>query len=113
LLEIEPAWARAAGRVLVGESPWTSRDSRSGGDAPFTARASSRLPAGVVSIWQRLQVHPNASPDEIKRAYRQRALETHPDRGGDAEAFREVQRAYEEALRRRARKSSPRRGSAR
>ncbi|MDJ0719865.1 MAG: J domain-containing protein [Prochloraceae cyanobacterium] len=33
--------------------------------------------------------------DELKSAYRQRALETHPDIGGTAEAFREVNTAYE------------------
>ena len=31
---------------------------------------------------------------ELKSAYRKRALETHPDSGGTAEAFREVHRAY-------------------
>ncbi len=32
---------------------------------------------------------------ELKRAYRQRAKETHPDLGGTAEAFRQVNTAYE------------------
>lgn len=39
------------------------------------------------------------SKDEIRLAYRRRALETHPDRGGSAAAFREVQSAFEEASR--------------
>jgi len=34
-----------------------------------------------------------ASPDEIKRAWRIRASETHPDHNGSARAFREVQSA--------------------
>ena len=38
---------------------------------------------------------PGASPDELKQAYRKRVLETHPDQGGDAERFQEVQRAYD------------------
>ena len=32
---------------------------------------------------------------ELKRAYRKRALETHPDSGGTAEAFRSVHTAYQ------------------
>lgn len=33
--------------------------------------------------------------DDVKVAYRQRARETHPDAGGNAEAFRRVREAYE------------------
>ena len=36
--------------------------------------------------------------EELKRAYRIRALETHPDSGGTAEAFREVHIAYQVLL---------------
>ena len=35
---------------------------------------------------------------ELKRAYRKRALETHPDSGGKAEVFREVHAAYQVLL---------------
>jgi molecular chaperone DnaJ len=42
-----------------------------------------------------LGLAPGAALVELKRAYRKRALETHPDQGGDAEAFQAVQRAYE------------------
>jgi curved DNA-binding protein CbpA len=39
-----------------------------------------------------------ATPEEIKRAFREAALRTHPDRGGDDAAFIDVRRAYEVAL---------------
>jgi curved DNA-binding protein CbpA len=39
-----------------------------------------------------------AAPEEIKRAFREAALRTHPDRGGDDAAFIDVRRAYEVAL---------------
>jgi len=42
-----------------------------------------------------LEVDPNADEDELKRAYRQRVKETHPDLGGSEEAFKRVERAYE------------------
>lgn len=37
----------------------------------------------------------NATPEEIKAAYRRRARETHPDHGGTSGDFGEVQEAYE------------------
>ena len=36
-----------------------------------------------------------ATPQQIKAAHRTKAREAHPDRGGSAEHFAEVQRAYE------------------
>lgn len=49
-----------------------------------------------------LGVRPGASGVEIKRAYRHRAAETHPDTGGDPEGFRVVTTAYEALTGRRA-----------
>ncbi|MFF5303647.1 J domain-containing protein [Streptomyces sp. NPDC013161] len=42
-----------------------------------------------------LGVPADAARGEIVRAFRRRALAHHPDRGGDAEAFRDLRRAYE------------------
>lgn len=41
-----------------------------------------------------LGVAENASPDEIKRAYRKLAGQHHPDKGGDTAAFQRIQEAY-------------------
>ena len=42
-----------------------------------------------------LQVAPNATPEEIRAAYRCRALKLHPDHSGaDSEPFIELQNAY-------------------
>jgi hypothetical protein len=38
---------------------------------------------------------PAPSQEEVKAAYRERAVETHPDQGGDAERFIEVREAWE------------------
>ncbi len=45
--------------------------------------------------YQILGIAKNASQDEIKRAYRKLAHEFHPDKGGDAEKFKEVNEAYQ------------------
>ena len=41
-----------------------------------------------------LGVPPNATLTEVKRAYRERVKEVHPDHGGDREAFQQVREAY-------------------
>jgi molecular chaperone DnaJ len=48
--------------------------------------------------WNILQVDRSASWQEIKAAWRKRAKETHPDQGGNADDYRAVQDAYEEAM---------------
>ena len=37
----------------------------------------------------------SASQEDIKIAFRQKAMETHPDKGGDEEEFKKVRAAYE------------------
>ena len=45
--------------------------------------------------YQTLGVDRNATPDEIKRAYRKLASLHHPDKGGDKSKFQEIQSAYD------------------
>lgn len=99
LSEIDPVWARAWKRTLRGEPPFTPIEEARLDGKPLPPRA---VAPEIASIWGTLGLAPDATVAAIKRAYRARALATHPDTGGDAEAFRAVQRAYEEALTRRA-----------
>ncbi|HKO47215.1 MAG TPA: J domain-containing protein [Polyangiaceae bacterium] len=97
LTEIEGSWARAWSNILIGKEPWSSTRTESEHDRAPQARTTPN----ATSIWQTLGLESGATVLEIKRAYRARAMQTHPDRGGSAEEFRAVQSAYESALKRR------------
>jgi len=47
------------------------------------------------SAYEVLQVAPDAPEDDLRRAYRLRLRQTHPDTGGDAAVFVQVQRAWQ------------------
>jgi hypothetical protein len=49
--------------------------------------------------WEVLGLRPDADPEAIEAVYRSKARRAHPDTGGDAAAFRELQAAYEEVKR--------------
>lgn len=103
LTEIDPRWARGWNRILRGVLPFTEAEARAlDGDihAPQTLRTAN-APAAQRSVWDVLGITPDASPDEIKLAFRRRAFETHPDRGGSDEAFRSVVDAHTKAIARR------------
>ncbi len=42
-----------------------------------------------------LDIKPEATPDEIKKAYRKQSLIHHPDKGGNADKFKQVSESYE------------------
>lgn len=87
---VEPYWAHSWNRILRGETP-----------PPPPSERPKRTPAPAArSAWAVLGLARDADLTALKRAYRKRALETHPDQGGDEALFLEVQRAYERLSRR-------------
>ena len=92
LTPIEAYWARAWSRVLRGEAPPPLPRPR----GPREAREGESA-----SAWSVLGVAPGASREEVKRAFRARALETHPDQGGDTEAYLRARAAFERLMARR------------
>lgn len=46
-------------------------------------------------LYEVLDVEKDASPAEIKKAHRIKAMKHHPDKGGDPETFKDIQRAFE------------------
>jgi len=54
--------------------------------------------AGGVPWWEILGVDPQASRDAVERAFKRRAHERHPDKGGAIDAWHELQQAREQAL---------------
>jgi hypothetical protein len=94
LTEIDPRWARGWNRVLRGQTPFSPEDVRALEGAPTPKkRRGPRPPREVLGLPK------DAGPESIKAAFRQRAFETHPDRGGDADEFREVHTAFEQLSR--------------
>lgn len=49
----------------------------------------------AISPYTLLGVTAASNPEEVRAAYKKRALETHPDKGGDPEEFLRVKQAYE------------------
>jgi curved DNA-binding protein len=48
-----------------------------------------------MDYYSTLGINRNASPEEIKSAYRKLAMKHHPDRGGDEKKFKEISEAYD------------------
>lgn len=65
---------------------------------PFEISDTLRTPPTssdpVDRAYEQLGVTPDATATEVRDAYRSRAKETHPDRGGSSEAFKQLQEAY-------------------
>lgn len=80
-------------QALRGLERWGSKGMV---NAAFSGFA--QLSDGSTTWHDVLGVRPNASSEEVKRAYRNSVKKHHPDRGGDPEQFAAVKSAYDNYL---------------
>jgi len=63
---------------------------------PGGPRGRGRGPAAnTTRLYEVLGVEKDATPDQIKKAYRKLAVKNHPDKGGDEATFKEIQKAFD------------------
>lgn len=52
-------------------------------------------PADTEALYEVLGIDKSADANQIKKAYRKKAMKHHPDKGGDEETFKKITKAYE------------------
>ena len=97
---VDGHWAGAWKRILAGYKPFPAHGPRE--PSASTDRAKPIDPFAV------LEIGSDALLADVKIAFRKKALEHHPDRGGTAEGFMAIKRAYDAIVKRRLRRPSPR-----
>ncbi|CAN8268336.1 unnamed protein product [Cochlearia groenlandica] len=61
----------------------------------FGRGGASSKKSDNTKFYEILCVPKNASPEDLKKAYKKAAIKNHPDKGGDPEKFKELAQAYE------------------
>jgi len=74
---------------IARDAGWKAQEERTGGE-----KKGGKDP--FLCLYGVLGVRPQASPEELRRAYLKRLPLVHPDKGGDAAEFLLLQRAYDE-----------------
>ena len=86
-------WYHASGRIREAR-PRAGQQARAGGRTP----QGQRVDPGEGTrreAYRTLGLDQDADESAVKRAYREKVKDVHPDRGGDEEEFKRVTRAYE------------------
>jgi hypothetical protein len=95
---IDGHWAGAWKRIRAGLPPFPTRAPRPTASTEDDARARPVDPYALLGI------EATATLDDVKAAFRKKALQHHPDHGGEAAAFMAMKRAYDAIVKRRARR---------
>ena len=56
---------------------------------------SAAINSEYSSLYELLGVSKDATDNDIKKAFRKKALKEHPDKGGDEEKFKEINKAHD------------------
>ena len=112
---MEFARAASAAASRVGSKAKSPADESSSSTEPpawaflksATSQAGKKAAKGARGVFKKKVVHcktesyydvlgvdRGASPDEIRKAYKQKALREHPDKGGDEDRFKDIGKAY-------------------
>jgi hypothetical protein len=92
-------WERSGSGAADGSRRWSGWSDRT--DGSRDAEDGHTFPGGedrgptLAEAYETLGLEAGADLDAVREAYRERVKETHPDRGGDPEAFIRVREAYE------------------
>jgi len=81
--------------MFFGGLPPGFEDAFGGGGMPGGGGGRRRGPVNNTKMYEVLGVEKNATPDQIKKAYRKLAVKNHPDKGGDPDVFKEIQQAHD------------------
>lgn len=102
---VDGHWAGAWKRIQAGLAPFPKRAPQP--SVATDERAASERAADdrvrPVDPYALLGVDPKATLDDVKAAFRKKALEHHPDQGGTPAAFMAMKRAYDAIVKRRTR----------
>ena len=60
-----------------------------------TQPQSGQAPPNTTEFYELLEVSKDATTEQIKKAFRKRALKEHPDKGGDPNKFKRLKEAYD------------------
>jgi DnaJ family protein A protein 2 len=66
-----------------------------GGGMPGGMRGGPKKEVDNSKYYDLIGVSKQATDQEIKKAFRKKALKEHPDKGGDPDKFKEINAAYE------------------
>lgn len=86
------------GAMLGDRLPFETPDVGFGDGATETTAAPADAARPAHDAFAELGVSAGASAEEVRRAYRERVKEVHPDQGGDEDEFRRVREAYTTAV---------------
>ena len=86
---------RWSGWTGGGQERWTDEDRGGGRRRGPGASGDREGRLTVAEAYETLGLEPGADLEAVQGAYRERVKETHPDLGGDPEAFIRVREAYE------------------